>query len=173
MQLDVSSFNKKIADNKRYSLVAEMSPLDVDGDRPSFVGPVSVLLEANSVDEAIAISGIISARLTMRCGRCLETYEHGVEVPFSEVYARSLAETNGEEVLYAGDFIDIEPEVIKTVILSLPMRAICREDCQGLCVTCGCNLNHGLCQCPVDDIDPRLNALKDIFKTTNSKEETN
>jgi len=165
VQLDVSSFNKKTIDNKRYSLVAEMSPLDVNGDRASFVGQVSIQLEANSVDEAIAIGGIISARLTMQCGRCLEFYENPLEVSFNEVYTRTLNEAAEEEVLYTGDFIDIEPEVVKTVLLSLPMRAVCREDCRGLCVTCGCNLNHSQCQCPTDDIDPRLNALKDIFKT--------
>ena len=46
--------------------------------------------------------------------------------------------------------------------LSLPMKPLCREDCQGLCPACGTNLNRGLCTCKRDWDDPRMAALRNL-----------
>jgi DUF177 domain-containing protein len=48
------------------------------------------------------------------------------------------------------------------VLLALPMHAVCREDCKGLCGSCGQNLNEGECRCAVDRVDPRFAQLKDF-----------
>jgi uncharacterized protein len=47
--------------------------------------------------------------------------------------------------------------------MAVPMKALCDEDCAGLCQKCGQNLNQGKCDCPAEEIDPRwakLNELK-------------
>jgi uncharacterized protein len=49
------------------------------------------------------------------------------------------------------------------VIVSTPMRVLCRYDCEGICPTCGKNLNEGMCDCEVDDIDPRMAALRTLL----------
>ena len=51
------------------------------------------------------------------------------------------------------------------ILLTLPIKRLCKEDCKGLCQQCGNNLNLSTCQCDNDDIDPRLAKLKDLFST--------
>ncbi|MCL6560327.1 MAG: DUF177 domain-containing protein, partial [Firmicutes bacterium] len=70
-------------------------------------------------------------------------------------------------VPFHGDVLDVTPEVLKSIILALPMKAVCREECPGLCPGCGRNLNEGRCGCVNEDIDPRLSVLKDFFKKNN------
>ena len=67
-----------------------------------------------------------------------------------------------DEELFDGKTIDLEPLVREQVLLALPMHAVCREDCKGLCGTCGKNLNEGECGCAPSQVDPRLAALKNI-----------
>ncbi len=55
--------------------------------------------------------------------------------------------------------LDTEPLLYEQLQLNIPMRQLCREDCAGLCPTCGANRNAGECGCEVDDADPRWSAL--------------
>jgi uncharacterized protein len=63
---------------------------------------------------------------------------------------------------YQGKTIDLDPIVREQVLLALPMHAVCREDCRGLCGMCGQNLNEAACGCESRRVDPRLAVLKDI-----------
>jgi uncharacterized protein len=63
---------------------------------------------------------------------------------------------------YQGKTIDLDPILREQVLLALPMHAVCREDCRGLCGMCGQNLNEAACGCENRRVDPRLAALKDI-----------
>ena len=67
-----------------------------------------------------------------------------------------------DEELFDGKTIDLDPLVREQVLLALPMHAVCREDCKGLCGTCGQNLNEGECGCAPSQVDPRFAALKNI-----------
>jgi DUF177 domain-containing protein len=67
-----------------------------------------------------------------------------------------------DEELFDGKTIDLDPLVREQVLLALPMHAVCREDCKGLCGSCGQNLNEGQCGCATTQVDPRLAALKNI-----------
>lgn len=70
-------------------------------------------------------------------------------------------ETADEEA-YAGKEIDLQPAVREQILLSVPASPLCREDCKGLCPTCGKDLNEGECGCDRTVIDPRWAALKGI-----------
>jgi uncharacterized protein len=67
-----------------------------------------------------------------------------------------------DEEVFDGKTIDLDPIVREQVLLALPMQAVCREDCQGLCGMCGQNLNEGSCDCASERVDPRLASLKNI-----------
>ncbi|RKG66564.1 DUF177 domain-containing protein [Corallococcus sp. CA054B] len=67
-----------------------------------------------------------------------------------------------DEQVFDGKTIDLDPIVREQVLLALPMSAVCREDCQGLCSQCGQNLNEKKCGCEPKVVDPRLSPLKNI-----------
>ncbi|MEG3071125.1 MAG: DUF177 domain-containing protein [Candidatus Syntrophopropionicum ammoniitolerans] len=73
-------------------------------------------------------------------------------------------EANEELHTFTGDYIDLTPAVINSIFLGLPMKAVCAEDCQGLCSVCGANLNKENCGCALEEGDPRFNVLKKLLK---------
>jgi DUF177 domain-containing protein len=126
----------------------------------------------HQIIQDIRIKGDLSTRLELTCARCLEPVTLDVKRDFELLY-RPLGSDAGREELsvtaaeaeigyYQGDGLLLEDVVREQVLLAVPLKAICREDCKGLCPHCGKNLNSGTCSCeePVDD--PRWAALKEI-----------
>ncbi|MCL2766246.1 MAG: DUF177 domain-containing protein [Peptococcaceae bacterium] len=166
LPIDVSLFNRGQIDSKKYSLSAEMPTLDMSGESISFIDPVraDLSLTLTGPEPTIVVEGTFSGQLGLQCVRCLELYQYGFIMVFREVYTRRATDETDEEISFIGDTIDLEPEVLKNVILALPMKAICREECRGLCPHCGCNLNTGECGCAGEDIDPRFSVLSELLK---------
>jgi len=66
---------------------------------------------------------------------------------------------------YEGDAVDLDELVREQILLALPSRRLCREECKGLCPTCGADLNAGRCACEQREVDPRWSALADLDKS--------
>jgi uncharacterized protein len=105
------------------------------------------------------------------CGRCLENYSFTLDKNFAFVLTPEPArsERGAEELhsaelglsYFSGDEIDLAPLMAEQVMLALPTRPLCAEDCRGLCGGCGANFNHERCDCSVEIGDPRMA----IFRT--------
>jgi uncharacterized protein len=80
---------------------------------------------------------------------------------------RSVSVTEAEVSYYQGDGLLLEDAVREQVLLALPLKAVCREDCRGLCPKCGAYLNEEQCSCKEHVEDPRWAALKDIRSKLN------
>jgi uncharacterized protein len=120
----------------------------------------------------IRLSGELATTLELPCARCLEPVIQDVRRKFDLLY-RPLGVDAGREEMsvtgaeaevsyYQGEGLLLEDAVREQVLLAVPLKAICREDCKGLCPHCGTNQNLEHCSCsePVDD--PRWTALKDL-----------
>jgi uncharacterized protein len=120
----------------------------------------------------IRIVGRFSTAIEVACARCVEPITRDVANNFELLYRPQGSDAGREELsvtaveaeigYYQGDGLLLEDVLREQVLLALPLRAICRDDCKGLCPHCGKNLNLEQCNCaePVDD--PRWAALKDI-----------
>ena len=99
------------------------------------------------------------------CARCLAPMVQLVETKFTRTVAASLeAEDEDDEYLVAVDGkIDVGEPIHDELVMSLPSRILCSEDCKGLCQKCGKNLNEGDCGCPENEPDPRWAALKKLI----------
>lgn len=112
-----------------------------------------------------SVSGVIR----VECSRCIERFEMPLETGFSVVLYRGEAPRGVDDddlVLLAEadeSGYDIFPRVRETVILELPIRFLCDEDCKGLCPRCGANLNEGSCDCGPAEGDPRWAELKKLL----------
>jgi len=119
----------------------------------------------------VTVSGELSIDLELACSRCLEpTKEHTV-IPFFEQFKPASGETEqGDEdedeefVEVTGDRLDLKPYLEEALLVFMPFAPLCAKDCKGLCQTCGENLNERTCSCKHEKIDPRFEALKDLFK---------
>lgn len=127
----------------------------------------------------IRIAGEVSTRIDLACARCLEPIERDVTKKFDLLYRPQGIDAGKEEMsvtaaeaevgYYQGEGLLLEDVLREQVLLALPLKAICREDCRGLCPHCGRNLNQEQCNCAEPLEDPRWSALKDIrekLKTT-------
>jgi uncharacterized protein len=108
--------------------------------------------------------------LSFKCGRCLEE----IEFDITDIISRRLVnedfvdedQTDMVEDIYyiesaeldLGDFIENE------IFVAIPLQILCKEDCKGLCSSCGANQNFGSCNCKDEKIDPRLEELQNFFK---------
>lgn len=111
-----------------------------------------------------------SARLT--CDRCLARVEWSFDESFSIELRPATVLTSDDEVgldaddldvtFVDGDEFDTEDAAVEQMLLALPMRVLCREECAGLCPTCGANRNEaGACRCE-PEVDPRWEALRGL-----------
>ena len=105
-----------------------------------------VLIEP--VHGGIMASGTVSAPWEGECRRCLGPAVGRLEVEVRELYE---SRSDGVETYsLTGDQLDLEPLARDAVLLELPQAPLCSEGCQGLCPTCGANLNDGPCGCEPD-----------------------
>jgi len=114
------------------------------------------------------VEGSAEIVLKMNCDRCLKEVEKEISLTFSrEVYAPDeLAESTDEEsdqTFMEGYQLNVEDLINSEILLSLPMKVLCREDCKGICTMCGKDLNEGECGCDTFVPDPRMAVIKDIF----------
>lgn len=126
----------------------------------------------------VHVRGTLSTRVLVDCGRCLERYAVPMEQELDLFYLpreKERPQDEEEDVeltdrdvvvgYHDGHQLDLGDVVREQVFLSLPLKRLCREDCRGLCPTCGKNLNAGDCGCPPPEPaeDPRLAPLKKLF----------
>lgn len=101
-------------------------------------------LRLEAVMEGVLVSGTARAALAGECARCLDPLTSTIEVDFQELYVyddtRSGESAEDDERRLEGDLIDLEPVVRDAMVLALPLSPLCRDDCPGLCSTCGIRL---------------------------------
>ena len=116
--------------------------------------PIELDLRLESVVEGVLVSGTASVQVRGECVRCLGEVSDQLEVDIQELYVYPGVEQDDELASrLEGDLIDLEPLLRDEVVLDLPFQPLCRDDCLGLCVECGANLN--------DDPDHRHEAALD------------
>jgi uncharacterized protein len=143
-----------------------------DGDQPDFsIRKVDVQCQITKASSTIFIKGNLSVLLGICCSRCLEEAELSADGDFYYTLIPSRPETREEVELeaqeleisyYQGDFIDLTPIICEQIILQIPIKPLCSEECKGLCPQCGTNLNVTSCNCHLEFVDPRLAVLKNI-----------
>ena len=120
-------------------------------------------------DEAkFRLVGRLTTRLELECSRCVEPYFVTIDTPFDLRYLPQAlvddrdvdADKDPSTTFYTDDQIDLAQMVREQCYLAIPMKPLCRPDCQGLCPTCGTNLNTERCQCNPQWQDPRLAVLQ-------------
>lgn len=121
----------------------------------------------------VIVEGTADGTVAATCGRCLEEYPLGVEVPFRVILAPRVEEdTTGGEVdaedlglaFFEGDAVDLTAIVHEQLLLAVPTSRLCRASCRGLCPSCGANLNESSCACEPAGAPPRLAVLKDLLR---------
>jgi uncharacterized protein len=128
---------------------------------------VAWTIELRRIAGAVQIAGRVSGEVTLLCYRCLEEFTFPLSLVLKEhaVWLNGDGE-QGEDM--TGDYevsdglLDLEPVLRDAIALAFPVRRVCAEECKGLCVRCGANLNLDPCGCEPRPPDARLSPLAEF-----------
>ena len=101
----------------------------------------------------------------VECVRCLEPFAYRLSFSLTDRFLPASEAAHDEDAfpISNDNSVDLSEPLREIILLSLPMHAVCRPDCRGLCPQCGQNLNFGQCDCQKEEIDPRLAILKQLL----------
>lgn len=126
----------------------------------------------HQVIKDLRLRGKLAVGLDLQCARCLEPVRQDVRREYELLYRPLGADAGRDELsvtdaeaeigYYQGEGVLLEDVLREQVLLALPLKVTCRDDCKGLCPQCGKNLNQEQCSCAAPVEDPRWDALKDI-----------
>jgi uncharacterized protein len=155
----------------------EYAPEEVElgEENARLVSNAEVQGSASRKGEEVRLRGTIRTEVELLCDRCAAPSRAPLEVEFDARFIPQTAaavEDESVELLtedlglaaYEGDAVDLDDLVREQILLALPSRNLCREDCKGLCAKCGADLNAGGCSCERGETDPRWAALADWKK---------
>jgi uncharacterized protein len=121
--------------------------------------------------QGLYAQGRLTATIDNSCVRCLEPFDQLVSARLGELYHYPPESAPPDSPTISDDVhLDLTPVVREDFLLSIPMHALCRPDCKGLCPQCGANWNEGPCDCRDDTIDPRLAPLAGFLKPDDDQE---
>ncbi|MGA7159937.1 MAG: DUF177 domain-containing protein [Bacteroidota bacterium] len=152
------------------------------GLQEHFVGDIAAKVTLEKSTSQILLRARITSNAVFACDRCLDEFKKEISPAFQMVYvwdAQDQSIERDEDVrtlTVDTNIIDISDTVRDVVLLAIPLKLLCREECAGLCPRCGKNLNHtanGRCDCARGDVDSRWNKLAGLVEVTISKKKTN
>jgi len=174
MEFKVSELEREPAD---FDLQLDPGAVDLGGEGEQ-VGPLATSGRAEVIHEHrgpreivadIRLKGSFSGKFEVPCARCVEPVEVPLAAAFDLIFRplgvdggasdRSISAPETEIGYYQEDSLALEDVLREQVLLSLPVRTLCKEDCKGLCPRCGANRNNQPCTCEAGQSDPRWEAL--------------
>jgi uncharacterized protein len=143
--------------------------LDVPGYRLN--EPFTFSGHAEKTVDDVYVEGSLRGAVSSECSRCLMNFKMPLDLDFKIMYVPDeervgkkvdMIEPDSNLSLYKNDVIDLLREINELVLVSLPLKPICRSDCKGLCPQCGTDLNVSACGCEQSKGPSPFDKLKDL-----------
>jgi uncharacterized protein len=162
---------KEISSQEPILLYETLHALSESGEC-SFPEPLSVHLNIVREFDHIRVTGRVETSIILGCSRCLSSFKKELDSPFTIFYMKDEGLGQDEDVelsdedlitaTYDSGEIDFTDEISQQVLLSIPIKPLCSEECMGLCPQCGIDLNDSQCSCNKNNKNIHFNALKEF-----------
>ena len=161
--LDVSRAIKNPGQVYPFEADVALEPVEVLGDMVQFQDVHAEGEYLCSGEARISLRAAVSATADTRCSRCLEPVSIPVKANVEAVFDRQPDPEDPDLYSFTASTVELTDAVRDALLLELPLRVLCSEDCKGLCPVCGINLNKDTCTCQegAEVINP-FSALKNI-----------
>lgn len=166
LSVDVSELLRHPGTTQRLRSVFEVEGIAVTLARVPVDTQVRADLRLDALVEGIHVGGSLAGEVVMECRRCLGSFNREVVVEVEELFYPEDAAEEDDDYRIVDDELDLEPVIRDAMVLSLPLNPVCREDCRGLCATCGADLNAGDCGHTAEVVDIRWHALEKLRRDT-------
>ncbi len=170
MLINLSELFSRDGKEKTYKLDIEMKEFEAPDGVYELVSKEPVELRIRNLGERkLFMEGKAKLTLSIPCGRCLEPVICPFELDIDQELDMNQTEEDrleglDEQPYISGYNLDVDQLLSNELLLNLPMKVLCSEDCQGICNRCGANLNHGSCSCDQSSPDPRMSVIQDLFQ---------
>ncbi len=179
MEVNIGPIRDQKGGEIKFQLEEDWSDLKMDGQPLEFVSPVIFTGRVGWTGEYFLVRGAVETDIQVACARCLEPKKLRIWAELEEKFRRashvneheqpedgssSGDDWDTEDVQeFRGLMIDLDEVVLENLLVSVPIKPLCRDDCQGLCPQCGQDLNQGECSCKIDDINPQMSILRKLL----------
>lgn len=168
MLINLRNLKLKVNKTEHFKLEKTLSNKLLDTVDGKFIEPCQVEMIVERTGNLYLATGKLKTKIEIPCSRCLSKtfYAIKTDVVFSiveSVHEDEFSEEDKDIVFYNETEVNITPVIVETILVNLPIQALCQAECQGLCAKCGVNKNLASCNCKVDNIDPRWAKLKDLL----------
>ncbi len=141
----------------------DMSDVDFFGNYP-LKTPIKITGSVSNKASVVSLKLTIEYIFAADCDRCGVFAQHNHTVYVDKLLATAIERQESDTIITVPDMkLDVDEFVYSEVILDLPSKHLCKEDCKGICFKCGKNLNEGECGCETREVDPRLAKLMELL----------
>jgi uncharacterized protein len=132
------------------------------GVEMAVVGPhLKAELVLENASGVLVVRGPAETTLELTCDRCLTVWTEALKVEITEALG---FDDDGDGYALERDTADLEPVLRDALLLEVPLRPMCRDDCLGLCATCGADLNTATCPGHDEESTSPFAALRDLLE---------
>lgn len=134
-------------------------------DHGHLTGDILVKLVIDKRSDDLNLKAKVVSSAELDCDRCLRIFDKKLKSNFKIYYSSKYSdseEQNTRHLSLSNPIIDLLDDVRSSLVLSLPIKLLCEENCKGLCPNCGVNWNQQECECHTEQTDSRWEPLKDL-----------
>jgi len=164
--IDVSNILKVEGSKLDIDTFVEFGSVEFNGDTFQFSKPVKVTGNIVHIGTTLKLSADVSGAIRTKCYRCAKKLEKEFSFSIQETFTNNahLTVKEDEDIIYfEGNRLDLSEVIVNNIFINMPMKYLCSQECKGLCPKCGTDLNTNQCNCREEEIDPRLEVLKNFF----------
>ena len=168
MRINVSGLLKSSIGATRDHTVSDT--VNISGSDSLVQGEVSLI----RTDRGILVKATLNTEVAVTCSRCLSPFSSPLNLKIEEEYFPAIDVGSGNSLSLPDEpscftidgrhILDLTEAVQQYALLGIPMKPLCRQDCAGLCPTCGHDLNQGPCGCLPQEMDTRWSKLGELLK---------
>ncbi len=168
MKIELRQINDE---GKDFHFTESAEEMEISAEGIKFPNPIEVDITATLSGDEVICQGEVYTDVEIECSRCLDIFDFEIIAPLqfvvqileSPLDVDDAGDEDFEVISKTETYLDISQRVRDAIVLSIPLKPLCTEDCKGLCSLCGANLNEGECECKPDKVDERWDALKNLF----------
>lgn len=168
MKIDVSDIVRFEGASLDFSFNERIEGLDSELENYLFDKPADIEGRVENIGGILKLNARLKLQYSVKCHRCLKNIDKNIDIKIKEdIFNRNNSKAEDEAYFYEGNYLEIDDILKDNIILNLPMKQLCKEDCKGICPRCGVDLNYEECRCTQQELDSRMEILKKLLKDDN------
>lgn len=162
MKIDLRQLFEVVDEREKVEYDLDLRDYELFNGKP-FITPVAVRGLLKNVAGIVTLNYSVQFTMGLSCDRCLKEFEQDFSECFEHILVNHLESDSEDYILVEDMLLDLDELVVSDVLLSMPSKILCSEDCKGICPKCGKDLNQGDCGCAEPKGDPRFDVLKQLL----------